>query len=139
MKLGRSQGFKLSGLLLTFLLLCRISNASTNSSGLTVANDSTHGGLTSICSGKLEPQANLHEIGVSEARLKEGTVCVPGDFDGNGYLDFAFWSDLMANEHRRIFKVLFFDKSGVSRTQVLGEAFKDHLFTSISSIRNQSF
>jgi len=46
----------------------------------------------SFCKGVLKNHpSSLTEIGISTKILEKDCNCTVGDFDGNGYLDFAFW------------------------------------------------
>src|SRR5258706_397385 len=44
------------------------------------------------CAGTLPPSIQIKGIGDQE--LTAGTPCLAGDFDGNGFLDFAFFRNL---------------------------------------------
>jgi len=76
------------------------------------------------CSGALSQyETELLEIGITSKRLKENVVqCTVGDFDGNGYLDFAFWGLDKKEKHGTLWSdyenyfVVFFEKSNVINT-----------------------
>lgn len=65
----------------------------------------------------------LLEIGISKFRLQKGVQCAAGDFDGNGYLDFAIWGIDTTKKHKyniqwtdtENYLVLFFEKSKIIR------------------------
>lgn len=71
------------------------------------------------CVGVLEyGDTALDKIGITPAHLTEGTACVFGDFDGNGYLDAAFlgvgYGEVVENKPQRTGgQVLMFDGVGL--------------------------
>ncbi len=85
------------------------------------------GGEPRICVGTIDPNAELEEIGVTQSIIKTGTNCEPGDFDGNGYLDFAFWEVGPLPGTARKFKIVFFEKARVIKTQTITDLNVDNL------------
>lgn len=67
------------------------------------------------CSGKLK-DSFLAESGISKGQLKKGVRCVAGDFDSNGFLDFALFG---RRGKELVLGVLFFEKAVVIRRQLL--------------------
>ena len=71
------------------------------------------------CVGVLEfGDTALEKIGITAAHLTEGTACVFGDFDGNGFLDAAFLGvqhgEVVENKPRKAEgRVLMFDAVGL--------------------------
>lgn len=76
------------------------------------------------CHGTIDDTSIMKEInklGITENKLKESIQCTAGDFDGNGYLDFAIWGLDTTNKNfddvqwadGENFIVLFFDKSKI--------------------------
>jgi hypothetical protein len=67
-----------------------------------------------FCNGILESGIKeLNQIGISSDDLKNEVYCTVGDFDGNGYLDFAIWGiDKQRNKipDYENYMVLFFYK-----------------------------
>jgi len=82
----------------------------------------------SYCKGwlKKHPDA-LTKIGISPELLKDGCSCTVGDFDANGYLDFAFWgidtSEPKQNGFNKLdyenYVILFFEESDMIETQLI--------------------
>lgn len=78
-----------------------------------------------LCVGILEfGDTALAQIGITPAHLTEGTACVLGDFDGNGFMDVAF----LGVEHGEVVenvpkksegRVLMFDGVGLRLVSVL--------------------
>lgn len=67
-------------------------------SPITKANNQNATIGASFCKGVLKNHTStLKEIGISPKILEKNCNCTVGDFDGNGYLDFAFWSIDMLN------------------------------------------
>lgn len=67
-----------------------------------------------FCSGAVDSATKeLERIGISKEDLRNEVYCTVGDFDGNGYLDFAIWG---GNKQRKKwpdyqnYLVLFFEK-----------------------------
>ena len=83
-----------------------------------------------ICSGTLNDPTILNMIGLKDADLKKGTKCIAGDFDGNGYLDFALYGRSIYEspviDRSEALGVIFFQGSNIIKTQVL----KDQHFSS---------
>jgi len=79
--------------------------------------------IRNVCSGILNDAAILNKIGITEADLKKGVDCVVGDFDGNGYLDFAVYGRIIHEppviDHPEALGVIFFQGSNILKTQVL--------------------
>jgi len=78
----------------------------------------------SYCSGTLFVWiSDLNEIGITENKLKNPVMCTVGDFDANGYLDFAFWGidTVSKTQNNRVsydlenYLVIFFEGSKVIR------------------------
>lgn len=71
------------------------------------------------CVGVLEyGDTALDKIGITPAHLTEGTACVFGDFDGNGFLDAAFlgveYGEIVENKPKHTGgQVLMFDGVGL--------------------------
>ena len=76
-----------------------------------------------VCSGSINDATILHKIGLTEADLRKDVDCVVGDFDGNGYLDFALYGRIIHEppviDHPEALGVIFFQGSNISKTQVL--------------------
>lgn len=72
---------------------------------------------TTYCSGSVDTCANfLEEIGITKTKLAKKVRCTVGDFDGNGYLDFAFWGiDKSGEPDYENYVILFFDKAKTVR------------------------
>ncbi len=66
-----------------------------------------------ICSGLASQEEGLARIELSKAELKKGTACAPGDFDGNGYLDFALFNVPKAKNQGIVF---FYEKEKIMNT-----------------------
>jgi hypothetical protein len=49
------------------------------------------------CSGLLQ-ESILKRVHLAPVDLKNGVDCAPGDFDGNGYLDFALFNFVKSND-----------------------------------------
>lgn len=88
--------------------------------------------LLSVCTGTNYYAKELKDIGLSRKELSSRVSCVVGDFDGNGYTDFAIWGRLYLREgdrnKTRKFKVLFFGKKGIIRLQQIENPERDHLW-----------
>src|SRR5438105_4689621 len=84
-----------------------------NESAVTYRRNSSGEIDTYICSGAVPKGVNLEKIGVNVDGFKSGVVCAPGDFDGNGYLDFALYNNSKAKNQGL---VIFFKKSKVIGT-----------------------
>jgi hypothetical protein len=73
------------------------------------------------CTGLIHYAHELASIGLNESHLEVPIPCVPGDFDGNGYLDFAIWGDLYTRPgddfKTRKFKTLFFEGPKIVKSQ----------------------
>ena len=71
-----------------------------------------------FCTGTVSNPDDLKKISLSESDLEKGVPCTVGDFDGNGYADFALWG---ANKQRktRSYLVLFFDRDKLIRSTVI--------------------
>lgn len=74
------------------------------------------------CNGVLDTcLEKLEEIGISKTKLEEKVQCTIGDFDGNGYLDFAIWGVDTTKKYQyniqwtdyENYLVLFFEKSKI--------------------------
>lgn len=85
------------------------------------------------CSGSVEKSEELKRVGISTLKLSGflsffvGSVqCTVGDFDGNGYLDFALWG---YNEQtkKNSYLVFFFEKSKLLRTILIESKKSGHL------------
>lgn len=67
-----------------------------------------------FCSGGTEELIDqLEKIGISKDQLVQEIHCTVGDFDGNGYMDFAIWGNSSKNIGKPDYKnylVLFFEK-----------------------------
>jgi hypothetical protein len=76
-----------------------------------------------VCSGSLNDVTILNKIGLTEADLRKGVDCVVGDFDGNGYLDFALYGRIIHEppviDHPEALGVISFQGSNILKTQVL--------------------
>jgi hypothetical protein len=75
------------------------------------------------CSGTLDNPDILRKIGLSPADLirpagRTGVQCTVGDFDGNGYLDFALWG-FDGQRRTRRYLVLFFEKDKLIRSTLI--------------------
>ena len=80
----------------------------------------------SFCKGTIDKHPiSLTKIGITPLRLKNDCNCTVGDFDGNGYLDFAFWGIDNTNPTKygvdnldyENYVVLFFNKSLIINEQ----------------------
>jgi hypothetical protein len=80
---------------------------------------------STYCHGLLDTCLDkLLEIGISKARLMQKVQCAVGDFDGNGYLDFAIWGIDTTRKYQydiqwtdgKNYLVLFFEKSKIIRS-----------------------
>jgi hypothetical protein len=80
---------------------------------------------STYCSGILDTcLEELRQIGISKTRLSKKVQCAVGDFDGNGYLDFALWGIDTTRKFQyniqwsdgKNYLVLFFEKSKIIRT-----------------------
>ena len=84
------------------------------------------------CKGFERYSHELSVIGLKPAHLGGQIPCAPGDYDGNGHLDFAVWGDLYVRPNEefetRRFKVLFFSGSQVLKSQQIETPGVDHLF-----------
>ena len=67
----------------------------------------------------------LDDIGFYLPDIIRGLSCLVGDYDGNGFADFAFQGEkLVDGTHRRYLKVLFYEDKKVTREMLLrGEGF----------------
>ncbi len=73
--------------------------------------------LRPTCAGTIDgKKAGLDEIGIKPEDLAKGIICIPGDFDGNGYLDFAFFGTVAGE---KVAKVVFFKEKKAIRGVVL--------------------
>ncbi len=62
----------------------------------------------------------LNDIGFYDPDIIRGLSCIVGDFDGNGFADFAFQGEkLVDGTHRRYLKVLFYEDKKVTREMLL--------------------
>lgn len=79
-----------------------------------------------VCSGTVSNPEELKKIALSEADLKEGVHCTVGDFDGNGYMDFALWG---FNKRRktRSYLVLFFEKDNLIKSALIESKYSGRL------------
>lgn len=77
--------------------------------------DPTCGGAgPCTCVGELKiGMSQLAQIGVDEAKVKSGTPCLLGDFDGNGHLDGAFLGADFKEVEASDVAILMFDEGGV--------------------------
>lgn len=82
----------------------------------------------SFCRGILKKHpSNLTEIGISPQISTKDCNCTVGDFDGNGYLDFAFWGIDKSNPiHNGLnnldyenYLILFFEKAEIVKTELI--------------------
>lgn len=71
--------------------------------------------LPGRCSGTVGKEAKLEEVGLTSEMLKVGVQCVAGDFDGNGYLDFALYGSKVSKLKylERDYRIIFFDHAQV--------------------------
>lgn len=88
-----------------------------NISGVTLQDPNCDSKKICVCAGSLVYGQNaLKKIGVTEPRLMAGTSCVVGDFDGNGYADFAFLQPRDEQTPASDVQVLLFDERGLTAT-----------------------
>lgn len=83
----------------------------------------------SFCKGVLKNHPNsLTEIGITPEILEIDCNCTVGDFDGNGYLDFAFWGIDKSNPRNQSglnnidyenYLVLFFKEENIIKTSYI--------------------
>ncbi len=80
---------------------------------------------STYCHGDLDTCLDkLNAIGISRSKLRKSVQCTVGDFDNNGYLDFAIWGMDTTKKHQyniecsdaENYLVLFFEKSKIIRT-----------------------
>lgn len=71
-----------------------------------------------FCKGTLSNPEDLEKIGLSEADLRNGVHCTVGDFDGNGYMDFALWGNSKPRSTQN-YLVLFFDRDKLIRSTII--------------------
>ena len=92
-----------------------------NSSSITFIKGDEVSGPNHICKGKIETSQILKGIGLSPGALKNGTPCVAGDFDGNGFIDFAFLKEIGNEEYTHNYKavVIFYGDKGIIHTSSL--------------------
>lgn len=88
-----------------------------NRSGITVNHHRP--GERQSCRGSISSKVRLSEIGISPQELKTGLVCVAGDFDGDGYLDFLFYGKVThrknSDSYYKKFLIVFFNKNNIVR------------------------
>ena len=67
----------------------------------------------------------LDDIGFYDPDIIRGLSCIVGDYDGNGFADFAFQGEkLVDGNHRNYLKVLFYEDKKVTREILLrGEGY----------------
>lgn len=81
-----------------------------------------------LCVGVLDyGDTALEKIGITPAHLTEGTACVFGDFDGNGFMDVAFlgveYGEVVENVPKKAEgRVLMFDAVGLRLVSGLPKA-----------------
>lgn len=123
------------------IIFCFTSFSDQNELNQSIKNESTlqlvsAPGITgaSKCKGALDSTVNsFYKTGISSEDLLNGVFCTAGDFDGNGYLDFAIWfnkntSDTNIESYSPDYKnylILFFHKNRVvysiiMKTEVAG-------------------
>ena len=97
-----------------------------NQSSLVFKNNSVDAGVDNyrpqhICSGTLNQEVDLREIDLSTELLQKGVECVAGDFDGNGFLDFALYKPAPSSKDLRYAaaKVIFFDGAKIKQVSLL--------------------
>ncbi len=97
-----------------------------NQSNLVFKSNSVDAGVADyrpqhICSGTLNQTIDLREIGLSPELLQKGVECVAGDFDGNGFLDFALYKPAPSSKDLRYAaaKVIFFDGAKIKQVSLL--------------------
>lgn len=62
----------------------------------------------------------LNDIGFSDHDIIRGLSCIVGDYDGNGFADFAFQGEKLVDGNRRTYlKVLFYEDKKVTREMLL--------------------
>jgi hypothetical protein len=75
------------------------------------------------CQGSVPEGVDLVSAGINAENLKNGVSCYPGDFDGNGFLDFVLYSPpkcpSVSNCLPETLLILFFRGHSVIRTQVI--------------------
>lgn len=86
-----------------------------NDSGLVVRRSSNRGAGSDnkpphTCSGRLAENVTLEKVGLTPELLKQGVECVAGDFDGNGYYDFALFQPRAMGDSYAKALVLFFEE-----------------------------
>lgn len=97
-------------------------NVSSISYEQTAINDDR---VVGTCSGLIDDAAGLTKMGISKAKLKQGVRCVVGDFDGNGYVDFAFAATRRHEElngrrsHSQDFVIIYFFKKQILKNELI--------------------
>lgn len=88
---------------------------SKNLSSIHYKPEKTDAYLPGRCSGKVGSDAQLEKVGLTNEMLKVGVQCVAGDFDGNGYLDFALYGSKVSKLKylERDYRIIFFDREHV--------------------------
>lgn len=89
-----------------------------------------------LCSGLEAYGHELVTIGLRRSDMNGAVPCVPGDFDGNGYFDFAIWGRLRPDEPdspgTRFFKILYFAEGNIIKSQQIETPGCDHLWLYLS-------
>ncbi len=105
-----------------------------NHSGIIYIEDVKQG----ICIAHNETRFQLNDIGLTNDALSKGMRCIMADLDGNGYHDFVFFGPFdrklfgQASGEARIkyeprYKVVLFEGTSVTQTQVIKNHGYDHL------------
>ncbi|MGH2506732.1 MAG: hypothetical protein ACRESI_02030 [Gammaproteobacteria bacterium] len=121
---------KYSWLILVIIVGCpgnsRAEKAVVNQSGLVYRPNDIKGVAADyhpshICSGTLHQDVGLKQIKLSTVLLQEGVECVAGDFDGNGFLDFALYQPPSSPSvlNYAIAYVIFFDGPRIQMVSIL--------------------
>ena len=103
-----------------------------NGSDIRVIDPEEEEDFVLLCAGLRKYGHELITIGLRDADLQSAIPCVPGDFDGNGYFDFAIWGPLRQPDPdlpgTRYFKVLYFAEGLILKSQQLETPECDHLW-----------
>lgn len=84
------------------------------------AKQSNFVGPLHICWRNRDGKVPLTEIGILDTDLIRGIRCIVGDFDGNGYVDFAFQGRTTSNNTAvPAFKVLLYLQETIIFTEVI--------------------
>lgn len=86
-----------------------------NESGISYNLEAILGELgRSICKGGFPNDVNYAPLAYEKQNFEKGIDCVVGDFDGNGYTDFA-----LNGRTSKIILVLFFEKNKLIRNELI--------------------